>query len=152
MTGSDTTTYRWSRAYGLRIFAIAVMTLAAVWVLAAVLGFPTWALVGLVVVAGVAGIVLLRLVILPPPLLDVSADGYRLRNTRAGGVTAAGWAAVESIASEGSGPGAVMLIRLSDGRTTAVPLSVLGSAAPVAERDIHERLNAAFGYQRLDDQ
>ncbi len=151
MASTDETVYRWSRAFGLRIVGGAAMALAALWVLAAVLGFPAWLLVPL----GVAGLIalgcLMRLVVFPLPLLELTDNGYRVRNTRGPGVAAAAWADVESIASEDAGQGMVMVIRLTDGRSSLVPLSLLGVEAQPAEKDVHERLNRAFGYRPLGD-
>ncbi len=42
-----------------------------------------------------------------------------------------------------------MSITLSSGQVTLVPLSLLGDQGGSAEREVHDRLNAAFGYRRL---
>ncbi len=151
MAVSGVTVYRWSRAYGLRIFGATTIALAALCVLAAVVGFPRWSLALLGAVALLAIACLLRLVACPLPLIELSSDGYRLRNTRGGGVAAATWSEVDSAASEAGAEGPVMVVKLTDGRSTIVPLSLLGSEAGAAERDFHGRLNTAFGYRRLDE-
>ncbi len=146
---SDDVRYRWSRAFGLRFLAATAVVLAVLWVLAALVGFAWWSLVlvgvGAVVMVGC----LLRFVLVPPLLLEVSAHGYRLRNVRGAGVTRAAWSEVDSVAGGAGVEGAVMLVTLTDGRSTTVPLVLLGHRAVEAERDMHRRLNSAFGYRRL---
>jgi len=149
VASADETRYRWSRAYGLRIFGATVIVLAALWVLSALLGFPSWSLALLCAVGLLAILCLLRLVAFPLPLLELSGGGYRLRNMRGGGVQSAPWSEVDSVASEGSPTGAILVITLTGGRSTVVPLGMLGAEAAAAEREFHGRLNTAFGYRRL---
>ena len=158
MASHDVTLFRWSRAYGLRFFAFSVGLVALLWVLAALVGFATWALIVVVLGALVAVGCLVRLVVLPPVLLELSVDGYRMRNVRGGGVQAASWSEVESVAggaggggSARRGDGPVVLVTLSGDRTTTIPVGLLGPLAIVAEREMHTRLNSAFGYRRLRD-
>ena len=151
MSDAGTTVYRWSRAYGLRIFASAAILLGAVWLVSALLDFPRWSIVVLVTLAALTCAALLRLVVVPLPLLVLSASGYRLRFPGRVGAKAAAWTDVDSIARSDGTPTVVTVIRLSDGRSTVVPLSLLGDAGKTAERDMQGRLNAAFGYRRLSD-
>jgi len=141
--------YRWSRAYGLRIVGIIIVILAVVWVLAALAGFASWAVL-LLAVVGLASLgCVVRLVVLPPLLLEVSNEGYRLHHVRGGGVQEARWADVASVEGGHSAEGAVMSITLENGDVTVVPLGLLGNRGGAAEREVHDRLNAAFGYRRL---
>jgi len=151
MTSPDLRRYRWSRAYGLRILGVSVVLLAVVWLLAALSGFQSWSLVGLAVAAVIAVGCLVRLVVLPPLLLEVSSDGYRLHHVRGGGVRQARWSEVRSVEGGGGAEGAVMSITLENGRATLVPLVLLGAQGAAAEREFHDRLNAAFGYRRLGE-
>jgi hypothetical protein len=148
---SDVTRYRWSRAYGLRFAGIAISCLAVLWVVVALAGFAWWGwlllTIGMALLAGC----LVRFVWLPPVLLEVSSHGYRLLKVRGGGVPTASWADVESVATSRRESGSVMVVTLSDGRTTSVPLVLLGSQTVAAEREMHSRLNSAFGYRRLRD-
>ena len=148
---SDVTRYRWSRAYGLRFLGGSTIILAILWVVAAFAGFSWWSLM-LVAVAGVATLgCLVRFVCVPPLLLEVSSHGYRLVNVRGGGLAEATWAEVDSVTAGSSEGGEVMVVTLHDGRTTVVPVALLGDQAITAERDMHGRLNAAFGYRRLHE-
>ena len=79
----------------------------------------------------------------------LESHGYRVRNVRGRGVAEASWSEVETVTGGPGTEGAVMQITLRGGRSSVVPLVLLGPQAVVAEREIHERLNAAFGYRRL---
>ena len=151
MTSPDLRRYRWSRAYGLRILGLSVVLLAVVWLLAALSGFQSWSLVVMAVAALIAVGCLVRLVVLPPLLLEVSSDGYRLHHVRGGGVRQARWSEVRSVEGGSGAEGAVMSITLENGRATLVPLVLLGAQGAAAEREFHDRLNAAFGYRRLGE-
>jgi hypothetical protein len=137
--------FRWSRAHGLRIVGMVLVVLAVVWLAAALAGFAMWSVLLLVVVALAAVGCLLRLIVLPPLLLEVSSDGYRLHHVRGGGVEQARWAEVATV----EGGGEIMSITLASGEVTVVPLSLLGDQGGAAEREVHDRLNAAYGYRRL---
>jgi hypothetical protein len=150
MPSTDVRRYHWSRVYGLLATGGCLIALAVAWVVAALADFATWsvlvvAIVGLVVVG-----CLLFLTAWPPVLLEVSTAGYRVRNVRRPGVAEASWSEVVSVEGGAGADGSVMRIRLSDGRSTLVPLALLGPGASTAEREVHDRLNAAFGYRRLD--
>jgi hypothetical protein len=43
----------------------------------------------------------------------------------------------------------VLLVLLADGGRSALRLSLLGPRSAEAQREVHERLNSAFGYRRL---
>jgi hypothetical protein len=146
---SDVTRYRWSRAYGLRFAGVSAICLAVLWMVAALSGFAWWSDLLLLVATIVALGCVLRFVCLPPLLLEVSSHGYRLVNVRGGGVASASWSEVEAVATGRNDSGPVMQVTLSDGRTTSVPVSLLGSRSVAAEQEMHTRLNSAFGYRRL---
>jgi hypothetical protein len=149
MPSQDVTRYRWTRAYGLRFFASSIVLLAGWWLVTALTGFVDWAVVVLLVLVLICVACLLRLVIVPPILLELSVDGYRVRNVRGGGVSRSEWSHVESVAGGPGAHGAVVVVTLSNDRRSVVPVSLLGPQAITAEREIHTRLNAAFGYRRL---
>jgi hypothetical protein len=146
---SDVTRYRWSRAVGLRIAGLAAICLALFWMVAAFAGFAWWSDLLLLLATLLAIGCIVRFVCVPPLLLEVSSHGYRLVNVRGGGVPSAGWAEVESVATGRQDSSFVMQVTLSGGRSTSVPVSLLGAQSVAAEREMHSRLNAAFGYRRL---
>lgn len=146
---SDVTRYRWARAYGLRFVGATTIVLAVLWVVAALSGFSWWSDLLLAVAAAGTIACLLRFVFFPPVLLEVSSHGYRLAHMRGGGEGSAGWGEVVSVATGHQESGSVMVVTLSNGRTSSVPLALLGPHSIAAEREMHTRLNAAFGYRRL---
>ncbi|MDX6298545.1 MAG: hypothetical protein QOI51_2402, partial [Nocardioidaceae bacterium] len=77
MSGGGTTRYRWTRAYGLRFVGMSAVVLGVLWMIAAVLGFPRWSLVALAAAGIVVVACLVRFVVVPPVLLELSVDGYR---------------------------------------------------------------------------
>ena len=149
MASTGVRRFRWSRAYGLRIVGGVVVVLAFAWVVATLSGFAAWSVFLLVVTVLVTAACLGRLIVVPPLLLEVSSEGYRLHHIRGGGVQEASWAEVATVEGGGVGGGAVMSITLNSGQVTVVPLGLLGDRGGSAEREVHDRLNAAFGYRRL---
>jgi hypothetical protein len=87
----------------------------------------------------------------PPSLLELSVAGYRIRRVRGVGVASADWTDVHSVETRASSAGPAIVVDLSDGRMSTLPLSLLGPRAAEAQHEMHERLNAAFGYRRLHE-
>jgi hypothetical protein len=76
-------------------------------------------------------------------------EGYQVRMLRGAGVRSARWADVEdSVTSTSAGQDCVV-IRLRDGRTTTVPVSVLAVTPQQFVDDLRTRLNKGRGYRRL---
>jgi hypothetical protein len=153
---ADITTYRWSRAQVLRSVGLGVVALGLMWLVigaasawrgevGSVLSVPAAAVTGLGL--GVA----IWLVVRPPRVLALSPTGYRISHLRGCGVPAADWSDVESVETRLATGGPAIVVELSGGRTSLVPLSLLGLRAGEAQREMHNRLNSAFGYRRLRD-
>lgn len=151
MASSGVRRFRWSRAHGLRLIGVAFVLLALAWLVAALSGFAGWALVVLVLLALAVLGGLVRFVLVPPLLLEVTNEGYRLHHIRGGGAERASWSEVAAVEGGIGSTGAVMSITLTSGLVTVVPLAILGADGIAAEREVHDRLNAAFGYRRLGD-
>jgi len=76
-------------------------------------------------------------------------DGYHVRFVRGAGVTRAGWTEVEdAVIAEVAGSKCVVL-RLADGRTTAVPVTALAADADDFVRDVRAHLDRGHGIRRL---
>ena len=73
-----------------------------------------------------------------------------MRTTVAAGTTTAEWDDVESVDSGVVRGTPAIVLALTGGRSTVVPLSLLGRRNVEAQRDIHKRLNDAYGYRHLD--
>ncbi len=131
--------------------------------LLAVVGIAIFVTAMLVVVISLPGIVLTVVVVLGlaavvaaavvlnrfGTIVRFDAEGYQVRLLRGAGVRAARWSEVEdSVAATLRGQDCVVL-RLRDGRTTTVPVSVLDATAHEFVDDLRGWLNRGRGYRRL---
>jgi hypothetical protein len=140
--------YRLGVAHVIRLVAPFEILVGVAWVVTAILGMPrAWTVaLGVVTVAVAAGgaVLFAR----PPSVLALSEDGYRIGFARTTGRRAARWREVESVGTADVGGVAALVFALADGGQSAVPVSLLGARAGEAQREVHERLNRAFGYRR----
>jgi hypothetical protein len=145
----SSSTYRLSTAHLLRSLGALVIGLGALWVVVAVSGL-TGVIRGLLALVTLV-IVLLALVLLvrPPRVLELSADGYRISLVRGAGVARSAWTEVESVGTQTRGSALCLVFNLKGEATSTLPLSLLGTRNVEAQREVHERLNDAHGYRRL---
>jgi hypothetical protein len=150
-------TYRMDRVYALRALG-RLFCLAAVLVLVSVVGLTVAGGGGLRVVwyvLGGTGIALVGLGVLvagvPPLVLRLDDDGYRLGRLGGSGVRSGSWTEVDDVHTheEGAlrGRGA-MLITLASGETSRVPLVLVLRRADALQAELSDRLSAAHGYRR----
>jgi hypothetical protein len=148
-------TYRWSRAAVLRLIGVAAVVLGVLWLALGLLGGWLPGTIGSTVEGVCAALTAAALaagcllVARPPRVLELSAAGYRIWHLRGAGVHAAGWSQVEAVDTQASRDGRMIVVELSDGRTSTVPVTLLGARALEVQREMHERLNGAFGYRSL---
>ncbi|MDX6318078.1 MAG: hypothetical protein QOD35_1478 [Nocardioidaceae bacterium] len=148
--GRGPTSYRLDPAVLLRVAGslLVVLGLACVVVVVTVGSSPLLlvlaALTVLLVVVG--AVATLR----PPRILTLSDRGFRVSLVRGAGTTSASWDDVESVDSGVVRGTPAIVLALTGGRSTVVPLSLLGRRNVDAQRDIHNRLNDAYGYRHLD--
>jgi hypothetical protein len=110
-----------------------------------------WVPVGLLAgTLGLVGVALARLR-WPPAVLELTDTGYRVRARGDVGVRSASWQEVESVETGQLAGSRALLVRLTSGERTTVPAVAVGESLDRLEREIHDRLNAAHGYRRLDD-
>ncbi|MGH3502761.1 MAG: hypothetical protein ACRDQA_17985 [Nocardioidaceae bacterium] len=147
---SGTSTYAFSRAYGLRLVGLALLPFGVLWVVAGLTGFPGWAVWTLVALGVVAAAAVLRLLVLPPRLLTLSAEGYQIHHVRGNPTAAAAWSQVEEASTQQLAGSPAVVIALTGGQRSLLPVPLLGLRAVEAQREIHDRLNTAFGYRRLE--
>lgn len=131
-----------ARLVGGYLVALAVLLLVATVVVAlAGLGLDLLVLLlgaGLLGLFGLAWWLRSRLYV-----VRLTAAGYRVRMVRGAGVTEARWSEVEdAVAAEPRGVPCVVL-RLKDGRSTTVPVTVLAVDKDVFARDVRDRLRRA---------
>jgi hypothetical protein len=82
-------------------------------------------------------------------IVRFDGEGYQVRMLRGAGVRSARWTEVEdSVTSTSRGQDCVVL-RLRDGRTTTVPVSVLDTSPQDFVDDLRARLNQGRGHRRL---
>ena len=87
-----------------------------------------------------------------PALLLLSDTGYRVRVLRRAGPTSAPWADVTRVRREQLAPGPCLVLSLTDGARTVVPVRLLEGGAVTADRleaDLRARLDKAHGQRRL---
>jgi NADH:ubiquinone oxidoreductase subunit 2 (subunit N) len=136
------------RLLGVLAVALGVAVLVLV-VVVSVLGLPP-----VVLYAG-AGVVVLSLLAAGSTLracgvvMRLDDIGYRVRLVRGAGTTRARWADVEDVVATTVAGSRCVVIRLRDGRTTTVPVSVLATDVDPFLTDLQAHLNRGHGYRRI---
>ena len=141
--------YRLSTPHVIRLVAPFELLIGLAWIAAAFVGLSRGWMLLLVLVTVAVGVVGAYLFVRPPAVLTLTDVGYRIGFARNRGCTAAAWREVESVGTADASGVAVLVFVLADGSRSAVPLSLLGSRNADAQRDVHERLNRAYGYRRF---
>jgi hypothetical protein len=152
-TWAVTTDYRFSTPLLVRtmgaLLAVAGVLLLLVGVLVGVLDLPLAVLtaaVVLVVLMVVAGGFLLSRV---TSLVHFDDSGYRVRWLRGAGVKQARWRDVEDAVTATVSGHDCVVVRLRDGRTTTIPVTVLDAPPTAFIEDLSGRLDQGHGYRRL---
>lgn len=145
--------YRLRPAYGVRVLG-AGFVLAAVFVVVFSLAGTDSGLVSIIAYVGasVAALLVLGGAILTfyrPPLLVLDDSGLTNRSGRGVGLRRVEWKEVADVARSGGPGGQVLVVRLSDGRTTKINLGVLEARSGDIEEVIRVRANRALGYRPL---
>jgi hypothetical protein len=152
-SGSAVSEYRFAQA-------LLVRSLGALLAVVGVLIFTVAVLVELAGLPGVALAVAVALCLLAVVVFAVwlsrfgtivrfDPEGYQVRMLRGAGVRSARWSDVEdSVTSTSAGQDCIVL-RLRDGRTTTVPVSVLDATPQQFVDDLRSRLNKGRGYRKL---
>ena len=151
--GPVPTEYRFARALLVRSIGI-LLALVGVGIFGAALlvafvGLPGLVLT-IVVVLGLVSILTAAAVLSRfGTIVRFDDEGYHVRLLRGAGVRAARWSEVEdSVTTTSRGQDCVVL-RLRDGRSTTVPVSVLETTSQQFVDDLRSRLNRGRGYRRL---
>ena len=144
---SAPTSYRLAPALGARLVGRSLVTLAALVLLATVVGLLVgggWvpagivAVVGLVLVGGWAWW-LLRVAW----ALRATTEGYVVRLLGGIGATAARWGDVTELTASSPGGERCLVLRLNDGRATRLPMAALAADPDVVAIDVRRRLRDA---------
>ncbi len=132
-------------AIGVVLVATAALVALARWDASVLAGMAVLALAGMIVL----GLALVR----RRYVLRLDEHGYRLRFVRGAGVSAARWSEVEDLSTttaQGSAGGAdCVVLRLRDGRTTTIPVTLLAMDRERFVEELRRRLDSAHGYRRL---
>ncbi len=136
-------------ALGARLVGRSLVTLGILVVVATLVGLLTgggWvpagvvAAVGVVVVARWAWWLLRR-----ARALRLTDQGYAVRLLSGVGVTAAPWSQVDEAVAARPGGERCLVLRLTDGRMTRLPMAALAADPDVVARDVRRRLRDAHG-------
>ena len=125
------------------------LVLLVVTVVVAVLRLPADVLTVVVVLTVVAVFVLGFLLVRRWYVVRLDEAGYRVRFVRGAGETRARWADVEDLATAVVGGSECVVLRLRDGRTTTIPVSMIAGDREEFVEELQRRLDAGHGYRRL---
>jgi hypothetical protein len=148
----DETSYRLAPGVGARVVGALLVLLALLLgvatVVVALADLPVGVLLALVV-GGVVAVVAVHLVTRRVPIVRFEASGYRVRLVRGTGVAAAAWTEVtEAVTATPEGL-PVVVLRLADGRSTTIPVTVLEVDREQFVRDLQGHLQRGQGLRRL---
>jgi hypothetical protein len=149
----DVSDYRFAPAVSARLVGALLVVLAVlltvVTVVVAVAGIPFVVLV-VAAVLGVVGVFVTgHLLTRRLPVVRFDADGYRVRLVRGAGVQAAAWTEVLEVVTSGSDGLPVVVLKLSEGRTTTIPVTVLDVDREQFVRDLRAHLQRGQGLRPL---
>jgi len=148
------TNYRLDRRFALQIFGWR-MILAGVCAMATFASFGIggfgrtfgWALLTLALLLVVAAFWTMAV---PPLVVGLTAQGFRLGRPAGGAVKRAHWMLVENVNTDQGPAGTRLVFTLDSGKSGDISLMLLPRRANELQREVHERLNAANGYRRLN--
>ncbi|MFC7495727.1 MULTISPECIES: hypothetical protein [unclassified Nocardioides] len=107
------------------VLVLLAVVLLAVTVVVAVAGLPVLVLVVVAVLGVVGALVGANLVLRRVPVVRLGPDGYRIRLVRGAGVASAAWTEVREAVTATPNGLPVVVLRLGDGRSTTIPVTVL---------------------------
>jgi hypothetical protein len=138
--------YRPHRALVARVLGSGILVLAVLVVIATavltVVSAPEWVLVILVLAYIAAFAALAAWAIKTVWIVRLDATGYRVRFVRGAGVRAAAWTDVADLAATEPGGIPCLVITLTDGGSTTIPVEVLEGDREQFVRDVREHLRA----------
>jgi len=152
MPGSTSSDYRLSPALGARLMGTLLVILAlalfAATALVALLHLPLDLLVVLAVV-GLVGVFVVGYALRKKYVVHLDDEGYRVRLVRGAGVTEASWKDVEEVVAASPRGIDCLVLRLSDGRTTTIPVSAVAADRDDLARDVRDHARRGEGLRPL---
>lgn len=142
---SSTADYHFTRAIAARVtgalLVLLALLLGVVTVVVAIAGLPALVLLVVVVVGALAVLVAGNAVSRRVAVVRLAPDGYRVRLVRGVGVTAAAWTDVEEAVTSTTPHGLpVVVLKLTGGRTSTLPVALLDVDREQFVRDLQEHL------------
>ena len=141
------TSYRLAPALGVRLVGRSLVTLGVLVVVATLVGLLTgggWGpagvvtVVGLLLVAGWAWWLLRR-----AQALRLTTEGYAVRLLSGVGAPAAPWSAVDEVVAATPGGEQCLVLTLTDGRLTRLPMAALAADPDAVALDVRRRVRDA---------
>jgi len=151
------TSYPLARALGARLVGRSLVTLAALVAVATLVGALTgagWVPAGIVAVLGAVLVAVWAWWLTSRArALSLTSEGYAVRLLAGVGVASAPWSRVAEATATSPGGERCLLLTLTDGRTTRLPMSALDADADVVASDVLQRLRDAHtaGEAAADD-
>lgn len=147
-----TSDYRLAPAISARLIGASVVVLALVTLvttaLVVALGWPItvlWIVTG----GGVLGVAGAGWYFTHTSVVRLSDSGYRVRFLRGSGLTQGRWADVEDAVSATVGGALCLVLRLRDGRSTAIPVAALAAHRDDFAQAVREHLAQGHGLRTL---
>jgi hypothetical protein len=141
------TSYHLAPALGARLVGRSLVTLGVLVVVATVIGLLTgagWVPAGIVAVAGSCGVAVWAWWLLRrAAALRLTDQGYAVRLLSGVGVPSAPWSSVDEAVAASPGGEPCLVLRLTDGRLTRLPMATLAADPDVVARDVRRRLRDA---------
>lgn len=145
--------YRLAPAFAARFVGGLLVSLAVllvvVTVLVVTLRLPGVLLLAVAVVGAAATLTAAYVISQRVAVVHLGAEGYRVRLVRGAGVTAAGWREVEEAVTASPGGVPVVRLRLTEGRTTTIPVHALAADRDEFVRDLQRHLQHGQGLRPL---
>lgn len=147
MTAAPDTSYRLAPALVARLVGSSLVTLAGLVAVATVVGLVLgtgWEIAGIVTAVGAVLVLawagwLFRFA----RALHLTDTGYVVRHLGGVGVMSAPWGQVVEAVAAGAQDRPYLVLRLSDGRDTRLPMSALAADRDTVAHDVRRRLSAA---------
>jgi hypothetical protein len=141
------TSYRLAPALGARLVGRSLVTLGVLVVIATFVGLLTgagWVPAGLLTAGGLFVVALWAWWLLRrAEALRLNDEGYAVRLLSGVGVPAASWSDVDEAVAASPDGEQCLVLRLTDGRLTRLPMATLAADPDVVARDVRRRLRDA---------
>lgn len=130
------------------LLVILAVALFAATALVALLHLPLDLLVVLAVL-GLVGVFVVGYALRKKYVVHLDDEGYRVRLVRGAGVTEASWKDVEEVLAASPRGIDCLVLRLSDGRTTTIPVSAVAADRDDFARDVRDHARRGEGLRPL---